>query len=264
LPEPPSTVVPLTRGWFRSPSNGVFGRCASSTRARRVRPATGVASSDSVGFACRLRFAPLGRHVNDAVFRRESFFSTRRLRSGFHPTPTLCAFRLREPARLASILTSPVGQTVRREASTSRRRAERCHRSGAAGLADESACRLAQDWSPACRLELTASQPRMPLIGSTLIFRRGVAARSETGMKPTSQLGHPCCSSQHPAGQGDGTPARARLTRAAEATTLPRGRHRRDCDPAETRCLSPISATNLLSTSTPETHQLSRAKLSLR
>jgi hypothetical protein len=37
-----------------------------------------------------------------------------------------------------------------------------------------------------------------------------------------------------------------------------------DCDPAETRCLSPISATNLLSTSTPETHQLPRAWLSPR
>jgi hypothetical protein len=42
----------------------------------------------------------------------------------------------------------------------------------------------------------------------------------------------------------------------------PEGDCRRVSDPAETRCLSPISATNLLSTSTPEAHQLSARRLS--
>jgi len=35
-----------------------------------------MASSDSVGFPRLLRFAPHAKHLNDAVFRRESFLSS--------------------------------------------------------------------------------------------------------------------------------------------------------------------------------------------
>jgi hypothetical protein len=79
-------------------------------------------------------------------------------------------------------------------------------------------------------------------------------------MNPTSQLEHPCRSSELPACQGDGTPARAVLTRATAAATCAEANY----DQGERRCLSPISATNLSSTSTPETHQLSCARLSPR
>jgi len=102
----------------------------------------------------------------------------------------------------------------------------------------------------------------MPSISSTLSPpEKGWVGRSNSVMNPTCRLEHPCCSSRLPACHGCGAPARARLSLAAyfhgfDAVS--------EGDPGGTRCLSPISATNLLSTSTPETHQLSSTRLSSR
>jgi hypothetical protein len=82
-----------------------------------------------------------------------------------------------------------------------------------------STCRATQDWSPARRLELTASQPRMSSIGSILVSRRRVAVWSNSGMNPSSQLEHPCRPPELPACQGDGAPTRAGLFRSTEAAT---------------------------------------------
>jgi hypothetical protein len=196
----------------------------------------------------------IGRHVNHAVFRRESFVS----RSLGCPQ-AFASCKPSAPSGWESLpewiwtLTSPVGHTMQlrgfhlsplRLTSPPKER--------------RPACRATQSWSPACLLRLTVSQPRMPSIDSISILRRRVADWSKSRMKPTSQLEHPCHSSEPPAGQGDGTPARAVLTRATVATACAAT----NGDLGERRCLSPISATNLLSTSTPETHQLSCARLS--
>lgn len=82
---------------------------------------------------------------------------------------------------------------------------------------------------------------------------------SKSLMNSTSRLEHPCYSTQPPACHGDGTPPRAGLSLATDSRGFDAAFFG---DPGETRCLLPISATNELSTSTPETHQLSSTSLS--
>jgi len=89
---------------------------------------------------------------------------------GFRPALTLCAFRLGERLRSIWTLTSPVGRTVqprdfqfsqpRPTSPPKKHRLARC---------------TTQDWSLAHPLRLTASQPRMSLIGSIPVLQRGVA-----------------------------------------------------------------------------------------
>lgn len=179
---------------------------------------------------------------------------------GFPSGQTLCAFRLGELSRSARSLTSPVGHTVQPRGfhlpwpSPTQPPKEHCQGRGESsvpyhpGLIPRSPVRAhgfsaqnAFDWSDPIPQE------------------KGWSVRSNSVMNPTSRLEHPCRPSELPACQSDGVPARARLNLATDP-------HGFDAvlvgDPGETRCLSPISATNELSTSTPETHKLSRARLS--
>jgi hypothetical protein len=112
------------------------------------------------------------------------------------------------------------------------------------------ACYGSRFLSPEC---LRSARPQL--------FGEGVGRAVKVLTNPTYRLEHPCCSSRPPACHGCGVPARARLSLA----TYLHGFHAAsEGNPGETRCLSPISATNLLSTSTPETHQLSNTRLSSR
>jgi hypothetical protein len=153
-------------------------------RSRRIRPLripTEASSSKKLRpcgiiglrrFRVSLRFAPLGGHVDDAVFRRESFLSKSvGGPSGLSPraNPLRLSAERAFPTDLDSdIPCRPYGATPRLPPPEVAR--DVAPEGAAPGSPNISACRIAQDWSPACRLELTASQPRMPSIGSILTF----------------------------------------------------------------------------------------------
>jgi hypothetical protein len=119
-----------------------------------------MASSDSVGFGWMPAIRAAQHHLNDAVFRRESFLCVRLVvTTAFTGHQLPAPFQLGEPALPPQILTSPVARTVRRRGfhlSMPRVR-----------LVGDARCyRACQDRFTARRLELTTSRPRMPSIGS--------------------------------------------------------------------------------------------------
>jgi len=191
--------------------------------------------------------------LNHAVFRRESFVTNFSVDWWLSPLTNPLRLSAGRASRSIMTLAFPVNHTVPPRVFQTRSRARR-------QLSKEPSSGFPHNPEPILRSPVKAhglkAQNAFDWFDPRLSTRSGLSVKfmNENNLKAVAPL--PLASA----------PRLSRWWDACSNCLHPlhgRSSLRRTVrDPDEERCLSPISATNFMSMSTPETHQLSRARLS--